>query len=434
VTHYELSFDRPERSNADPAQTFFWTTNNTSTIDGRLLSAGRIGPRLEGLGPVAERNIDLVRIAVAVFAADRSTSRDGGGSSWNRRQIEVTVPVLDPAPWTAAAARLKAVVDLLSGDDWTFHFTTDTSDQEDPAEIEDDPARVVLFSGGADSALGALRSRSELGDDLSHTLASHWSSPVQSRIQGEVAETITALLPPGPSQHHVRAKLSRKAKRPNGTKWLTEDTQRSRSLLFLALGLAVASINESPVWIPENGFASLNPPVSPERLGSVSTRTTHPSFLAGLRDLLETVGAHGEIENPFAEMTKGEMFRWAADLVGDNAASDFLSATHSCAHSGQRSFGISTKDSCGVCFGCLVRKASFKAAGLEDKTNYMDANGDPRVERWLDEKSLAEPMRRFVARGISGQQIVAMGLPDDIRIADARDLCRRGLAELALLG
>jgi hypothetical protein len=293
MSSYELSFDKPDGSGADPARTFFWRTDKTSTVDGRLLSAARIGPRLGALGPVAERNVDLVRIAVAVFAADRSMPRQGGGSNWNRRPIEITVPVLDPAAWTAVGAQLKAVVDLLSGDDWTFHFTADASEDEDIADIKDDSTRVVLLSGGADSALGALRSRSELDDGESHILVSHWSSSVLPGIQGNIASALTTLLP-GRGQRHVQAKLSRVTKRADGKPWPSEESQRSRSLLFLALGLAVASINEIPVWIPENGFASLNPPVSPERLGSVSTRTTHPAFLAGLRELLGSVGGQRE--------------------------------------------------------------------------------------------------------------------------------------------
>jgi len=427
VSTYELRFDHPDTSGVDPARTFFWRTDDASTIDGRLLSASRIGPRLGALGPVAERNVDLVRIAVAVFAADRSTPRTGGGSNWNRRELTIAVPVFDPAAWQAVSAQLESLVGLLSGDDWTFVFTPDNSVAEDVAESDHDPKRIVLLSGGADSALGALRSRSELGDGEAHTLVSHWSAPVLPRIQKEIAESLATLVP-GPGQHHIQAKLSRLTKR-----WTSEESQRSRSLLFLALGLAVASINGVPVWIPENGFASLNPPLSPERLGSVSTRTTHPAFLAGLRDLLDAVGASTEIRNPFAGSTKGEMFHWAAEFVGEEPASDFLSITHSCAHSGQRSFHVSTKVSCGVCFGCLVRRASFKAAGLDDKTSYVDGEGDPQLERWLNEKSLAEVIRRFVARGVSGREIVAMGLPDDMRVSEAHDLCCRGLSELALL-
>src|SRR5262249_51932596 len=159
-------------------------------------------------------------------------------------------------------------------------------------------------------------------------------------IQRHVAEEVERLLP-GPGQEHVAVHLARRTTRFDGSKWPTEPSSRSRSLLFLALGLAVASIHGVPLWIPENGFASINPPLGSERLGSLSTRTTHPTFLQGLTAALAKVGAHSAIENPFAGSTKGEMFQMAAGLVGADAASKFLISTHSCGLTGQRAFGVS---------------------------------------------------------------------------------------------
>jgi hypothetical protein len=434
VSAFALSFEDPATSSADPASTFFWTLDDRSTIDARLVSAGRIGPRLGRLGPVPEPNIDLVRIAVAVFAADRSVPREGAGSNWNRRSIELTVPVLDPATWTAAHDQLKTVIDLLSGDDWSVTFVDGTTD-EDPAQIEGSPQRVVLLSGGADSAVGALRSRCELTADQSHTLVSHYANNILPHLQTTIADQAQALIP-GPAQAHVKAKLTRVTHNAAGGWFADEPTQRSRSLLFLAMGLAVASVHGVEVWIPENGFASLNPPLGPERLGSVSTRTTHPTFLAGLSAVMSTVGGHGTIVNPFAWMTKGEMFRWAADQVGDDEASSFLSSTHSCAHNDHRHLGLSTNSSCGVCFGCVVRRASFLAAGLDDRTDYVDpgnANDAAKAQHWLDGKSIESSMRRFVRRGIGSRDLIAMGLPEDYSMAATADLCRRGLDELQSL-
>lgn len=191
----------------------------------------------------------------------------------------------------------------------------------------------------------------------------------------------------------------RNQQRLDGTAYATEPSSRSRSLLFLALGLAVASVDSVPLWIPENGFASLNPPLGPERRGSLSTRTTHPAFLDGLSGVLAAVGAHGLIENPFADSTKGEMFRRAAELVGDAAAATLLSSTNSCAHTGQRAFGISRATACGVCFGCVVRRASFRAAGLPDATTYTEAGGNAKLQAWLDANSVEPAVRSFVSRG-----------------------------------
>ncbi len=219
------------------------------------------------------------------------------------------------------------------------------------------------------------------------------------------------------------------------TGWRVADEQstRSRSLLFLALGLAVASVHQVPLWIPENGFASLNPPLGMERLGSLSTRTTHPAFLGDLSSLLNSVGAHGEITNPFSGNTKGEMFRRVADLIGTSAATGFLSTTNSCSHTGQRAFKVSSSTPCGVCFGCVVRRAAFAAAEIPDETQYIDAAGNTKLQAWLDKNSIEEAVRRFVARGVKSRDVIALSLPSSYSAADALDLCQRGSRELGEL-
>jgi hypothetical protein len=288
----------------------------------------------------------------------------------------------------------------------------------------------VLLSGGADSAIGALVSRADLADDEAHTLLSHFSATTLAPIQRTIAERIDALIPGG-QQHHLQIHLSRNLHRLDGTEYASEPSSRSRSLLFLALGLAVASLDSVPLWIPENGFASLNPPLGPDRRGSLSTRTTHPTFLTGLAFVLSDVGAHGAIENPFAESTKGEMFTRAADIVSADGAAALLSSSNSCAHTGQRAFGISPSTACGLCFGCVVRRASFHASGLSDTTTYITTNGNDRLQAWLDSISVEQAARNFIARGVRQRDLIAMNLPSSYPLAEALDLCRRGTSELA---
>jgi hypothetical protein len=123
------------------------------------------------------------------------------------------------------------------------------------------------------------------------------------------------------------------------------------------------------------------------------------------------------------------MFRRAAELVGVAEASSLLSDTHSCAHSGQRFLGFGVDRQCGVCFGCVVRRASFAAAGLSDGTNYVTGDNE-RVERWLAGKSVVPAMRSFVRRGVRAVDIAAIGLPADYPPAAAIQLCQRACVEL----
>jgi hypothetical protein len=410
---------------AEAASSFYWLTDQRSSF------TSGIGPSLGMLGPVPELNIDAVRIALTAFAADRSVLREGQGSNWNQRPLDLEIPVSDPTRWKAVADELAGVLGFLSGDRWTLSFSHEQAPVEAVAlpSTSGVPKRVVLLSGGADSAIGGLYSRSLLAPGEHHILLSHFSNTMLAPIQRHVTAEVERLAP-GPTQQHIVVHLGRGSQRIDGTSYPSEPTSRSRSLLFLALGLAVASVHQVPLWIPENGFASLNPPLGPERLGSLSTRTTHPAFLQNLAAVLTKAGAHAVIENPFAKSTKGEMYQRVVDLVGSDEASAFLSKTHSCALTGQRAHHISAERSCGICFGCVLRRASFAASGVADLTDYIAPSSDPVVQKWLDSKSVEQPVRNFIRRGVRARDLATLGLPDNYPMRDALDLCQRGLAEL----
>jgi hypothetical protein len=429
MPRFRLRLTDPEQVSAEEAaSSFYWLT------DGRSSFTPGIGPSLGTFGDVPALNIDFARIALTAFAADRSVTREGAGSNWNQRELEVEIPVSDPSTWRGEADELARILGFLSGDRWTLSFVEEQAPAEAVRlpETATRPTRVVLLSGGADSAISGLYSRSLLSPNEHHVLLSHFSNTMLAPIQRHVVAEIERLIP-GPGQQHVVAHLGRREKRLDGTPYPSEPTSRSRSLLFLALGLAVASIHEVPLWIPENGFASINPPLGPERLGSLSTRTTHPAFLQDLSAALTRVGAHGVIENPFAASTKGEMFQKVVDLVGAKDTSAFLSATHSCALTGQRAHHISAEVPCGICFGCVLRRASFVASGVTDATTYIAPSSDPVIQRWLDSKSVERQVRNLVRRGVTARDLATLGLPRNYPLRDALDLCQRGLKELGSL-
>jgi len=127
------------------------------------------------------------------------------------------------------------------------------------------------------------------------------------------------------------------------------------------------------------------------------------------------------------------MFARVAGLVGTDTASDFLSATHSCGHTGHRSFKISPLQHCGVCFGCLLRRASFKAAHVNDRTGYLSSRTADRPDAYLRSKSMEPPLRAFLTRGLRPSDLASLTLPTGYTTAAARDICERAIAELELL-
>ena len=67
-----------------------------------------------------------------------------------------------------------------------------------------------------------------------------------------------------------------------------ENTTRGRSFLFFALGVFAGTGLEHAftLKVPENGLVAINVPLDPLRLGALSTRTTHPFYIARWNDAL----------------------------------------------------------------------------------------------------------------------------------------------------
>ena len=346
-----------------------------------------------------------------------------------RRALELEVAVSSPDAWQPHSERLAALLGLLTGDSWSLSWQR----RREPrlAAITEQPAAdlCLLFSGGADSACGAVVARQEGREAL---LVSHsdWSS-----VAGEQSTTLDALeVALGSRAPHVRWRFARQQQQVgSGASFDNEPSRRSRSLLFLALGAAASATAGTELWVAENGFTSLNPPLMAESLGALSTRTTHPAFVTGLAETLTDVGLNIQIRNRFIALTKGEMFSEVTHALGTTQASTLLSATHSCGKP-QRLAGYAPDAPCGLCLGCLVRRGAFIAAGLLDQTEYLEQIL-PAAQRatWLT------PRRRSTYQALPDRRELGcteddgrdLGLPDDADLDSALDLLQRGLAELA---
>jgi len=403
-----------------PVEDLLWRpVGQVSSVDTTL------GPRLEGLGAVPDLNVDFVRLAALVFFCDRTVKRPRD----LRRDFELEVAVSDPGAWLAQTNRLSALLSLLTGDAWTLYFAKRR--QPRLGEIIELPAHdiALLFSGGSDSACGAI---SAVVENLRPLAVSHADWDATTGAQNRVIDAIQgedgALL----DQVHWRfAKNGNQV--GSGTKFGNERSRRSRSLLFLAMGAAVSSVSGKPLWIAENGFTSLNPPLVPESVGALSTRTTHPALLRGVAELLTEIGAPLNLNNRFAEHTKGEMFGEVKKALGDDRAAAILGASHSCGKPPQGEKHISPAMHCGVCYGCLVRRSAFLASELTDSTPYADQEvAKSRRKNYLSPKRMAtyRALEYRLEVGFQEEDILDLGLPDDADLDGALDLIRRGLTEL----
>jgi hypothetical protein len=411
------------RSSPLTTDEFLWraATDETSFLT-------RLGPQLAAIGQVTEPNVDLVALAVLTFLADRTVRRPSKG--WER-EIELDLPVYDVEGWQALAGDIAKTLEILTADTWILNFRKRTPAKAQKVAERPSIDRVLLFSGGADSLCGAVRSLAA-GERL--LLVSHWDWAGHSAYQRRLARWLARRFP---NQVKLRQhQLARRSTQIGGGAFGDEPTRRSRSLLFIALGLAHASIEpRAPLWVAENGYAALNPPLAGERRGALSTRTTHPIVLDQLRRFITAVGGHGELSNPFSSATKGEMYSEVVGVLGKDDAEKLLSMSHSCAHvRWATGTGLPPDTQCGVCFGCLVRRSAFLAAGLHDRTTYLHtAIGSNLQPAGLRQAARQEVLtvRYAGPRGVTAADLLSAGLPDDVSLDEALNVANRGLKELA---
>jgi hypothetical protein len=149
-----------------------------------------------------------------------------------------------------------------------------------------------------------------------------------------------------------------------------ELTLRSRALLYLGLGLAATAAfgPETPLYIPENGWVSLNPPLSGNRLGSYSTRTTHPHFLSELTRLWRDAGLSHPLSNPYQGLTKGQVL---AHCRHRELLAELYNMSVSCARPVASRWRGRGEGSCGYCYPCLLRRAALHRLGWDRGQDYL---------------------------------------------------------------
>lgn len=315
----------------------------------------------------SELTMDLLVIACTMYAADTRIKRETyAEDSWTR-MIDLFIPVSDPVFWDSQKELLQRIFRFLTGDIWELNFRgrTDPNLLLSPRgnrrhyQMPYQTNVVCLFSGGMDSLIGAV---DLLEQGIRPLLIGHAKSsdvaPYQDNCYNAIKNNYTNFLP---------ERIYAFVRIPKTNLFGSEDhTERGRSFLFLTLGSICASALQlhSQLIVPENGMISLNIPLTPLRVGSHSTRTTHPYYFVMMQELFNNMQNGVTIHNPYQFRTKGEMLA----ECGNN---QLVARTESmsCSHPSGRWEGQGNGH-CGYCVPCIIRQAAFKAAGLSDIFNY----------------------------------------------------------------
>ncbi|OCQ17944.1 hypothetical protein A7985_25035 [Pseudoalteromonas luteoviolacea] len=382
--------------------------------------------------PIDADAIDLVTIASAVTAADSFELRQKAADAWSR-QMHLHIPVKDENLWTLLSDKLVSLLNFLTGDQWKFTFFQST--MELPKPINSNNAKkicnslkglnsVCLFSGGLDSAVGAidiLNAKSKYKPLLvSHTYKGDGEKQraIKSLLKSDFAELSYSIYP------SLMEPLKGK----------TDISMRGRSFNFLAMAvlgiIALRNANDGStidtIIVPENGYISINPPLTRRRIGSHSTRTTHPFFLNKLEDLLRDAGFHVKFVNPYQFKTKGEMLAECKDQV---AIAKAIPLSVSCSHWHRRNI------QCGYCVPCLIRRASVHHANFKKDAPYENHNIKPIIKEYKKRDDIqsvqAAIIRLNKSKDYRGWLRQSGNLPSDPIIREKLEsTIERGLAEV----
>ncbi|MBN1316517.1 MAG: 7-cyano-7-deazaguanine synthase [Anaerolineales bacterium] len=304
---------------------------------------------------------DLLNLASSIFACDLAFKR--GEREKITRKIELTVPVVNLAAFNNIRDDLHYVLFLLSHDAWQIKFIQRHGlPEQSKVWFSENSGKVLLFSGGLDAFSAAIEfgNAGEIVQLVSHVTGNQTVRGAQRTLFDYVQKKF-------PDQFsRIEFRVSCRNQDVKGylfpSDTMREETQRTRSFLFLSLASLVArrkGFNDI-ILIAENGQMAIHLPLTAARISAFSTYTAHPEFVFEMSKILSTLLNYTiNVENPFLYRTKAEVVK--STVMGHRSIVD---KTVSCWRTSRIS-GI--QHHCGICIPCLIRRIALES-------NYLKLN------------------------------------------------------------
>lgn len=199
---------------------------------------------------------DVLHLGAAIYATDLAARRSERESFV--RNIELTVHVTHLHLFDGLKGELENLLYRLSNDNWTITFAPTNMAHEKPRQWPSKDGLVILFSGGLDSFTAAIGSLQNglVPNLVSHITGNQVIAGAQTRLQQYLAQTFKTNLPH--FTFRVSGRTVKTASFPRDKE--REDTQRTRSFLFLALACLVGRRTGSNrvIVMAENGFFTVS--------------------------------------------------------------------------------------------------------------------------------------------------------------------------------
>ena len=312
----------------------------------------------QAFGSLTSLESDLLLISASIFAADRATAR--GHRENISRRIELHIPVVNSLRLQPLTRKIEEILRNLSNDVWKVNFRQESGDLEKDTPCTNESGRTLLFSGGLDSLAAAV----EFGKEektlqlVSHITRNQTTNQAQKKLAADL--NIRGLNLP----HHQFFVSSRDGG-PSQLEHDVENSQRSRSFLFLVLGALAArrTGHIEIVYLAENGQMAIHLPLTQGRIGAFSTHTAHPDILVSMETFLSAaLNVPFQILNPYVHLTKAEVVKKVIDLFPD-----LIPTANSCWRNSRLPGDITH---CGECIPCFIRRIAIEHSMSKDPTAY----------------------------------------------------------------
>jgi 7-cyano-7-deazaguanine synthase in queuosine biosynthesis len=333
---------------------------------------------------------DLFNLASGIYAADLAVKRDE--REHYIRNIELSVEVVNLHLFERVRAEVEYALFIVSKDNWKIRFIQKEGSPVISFKWKKKEGAVLLFSGGIDSMCAAsefVKEKKELVLVSHNSHMNHIVDACQDKIHDAIEKHFKTQI------RHIHIKVY--GRNQGGYDFpkddLRENTQRTRSFLFLSLAALVTrrcDFNKI-LFMAENGQFAIHLPLNSARVGPFSTHTADPEFVARVQKIFQMLLGNPdfEIHNPFLYKTKAEVFALLPDELKKEAKS-----SASC-------WMIQRLNKhCGYCVPCISRRIALEYNGIsfdEYETDLFDTDVS-KLEDTNDRRRNLTDYLEFIAK------------------------------------